>query len=104
MTQAEKLLRSRPNTRGIFVTSAIMTLSVIEATENFPVMIVGVDTQLALIGRKKLREDFFHAFDTASNLDKLFYLACGADLPTTFQAVAAMMIVPKNWLERENFL
>ena len=45
MTQAEKLLRSRPNTRGIFVTSAIMTLGVIEATENFPVMIVGVDTQ-----------------------------------------------------------
>lgn len=45
MNQAEKLLRSRPNTRGIFVTSAIMTLGVIEATENFPVMIVGVDTQ-----------------------------------------------------------
>lgn len=45
MTQAEKLLRSRPNTRGIFVTSAIMTLGVIEATENFPMMIVGVDTQ-----------------------------------------------------------
>ena len=45
MTQAEKLLRKRPNTRGIFVTSAIMTLGVIEATENFPVMIVGVDTQ-----------------------------------------------------------
>ena len=45
MTQAEKLLSSRPNTRGIFVTSAIMTLGVIEATEGFPVMIVGVDTQ-----------------------------------------------------------
>ena len=45
MNQAEKLLCSRPNTRGIFVTSAIMTLGVIEATENFPVMIVGVDTQ-----------------------------------------------------------
>ncbi|MBQ3442667.1 MAG: substrate-binding domain-containing protein [Selenomonadaceae bacterium] len=45
MTQAEQLLRSRPNTRGIFVTSAIMTLGVIEATEDFPVMIVGVDTQ-----------------------------------------------------------
>ena len=45
MTQAEKLLRERPNTRGIFVTSAIMTLGVIEATRNFPVMIVGVDTQ-----------------------------------------------------------
>lgn len=45
MTQAEKLLRERPNTRGIFVTSAIMTLGVIEATENFPVMIIGVDTQ-----------------------------------------------------------
>ena len=45
MNQAEKLFRARPNTRGIFVTSAIMTLGVIEATENFPVMIVGVDTQ-----------------------------------------------------------
>lgn len=45
MNQAGKLLRERPNTRGIFVTSAIMTLGVIEATENFPVMIVGVDTQ-----------------------------------------------------------
>ena len=43
MTQAEKLLSERPNTRGIFVTSAIMTLGVIEATENL--MIVGVDTQ-----------------------------------------------------------
>lgn len=45
MTQAEKLLLKRPNTRGIFVTSAIMTLGVIEATKNFPVMIIGVDTQ-----------------------------------------------------------
>ncbi len=47
MTQAEKLFRERPNTRGIFVTSAIMTLGVIEATEkNFrAVTIVGVDTQ-----------------------------------------------------------
>ena len=44
MNQAEKLLRSRQNTRGIFVTSAIMTLGVIEATENFPVMIVGANT------------------------------------------------------------
>ena len=43
MTQAEKLLRRRPHTQGIFVTSAIMTLGVIEATENL--MIVGVDTQ-----------------------------------------------------------
>ena len=47
MNQAEKLFRQRPNTRGIFVTSAIMTLGVIEATEkNFQsVRIVGVDTQ-----------------------------------------------------------
>ncbi len=47
MNQAEKLLRERPNTSGIFVTSAIMTLGVIEATErNFQtVRIVGVDTQ-----------------------------------------------------------
>ena len=56
MNQAEKLLRERPNTRGIFVTSAIMTLGVIEATErNFQaVMIVGVDTQNdAIIAVKK---------------------------------------------------
>ena len=45
MNQAEKLLRERPNTSGIFVTSAIMTLGVIEVTEDFPIMIVGVDTQ-----------------------------------------------------------
>lgn len=47
MNQAEKLLRERPNTRGIFITSAIMTLGVIEVTErNFQaVTIVGVDTQ-----------------------------------------------------------
>ena len=47
MRQAEKLFRERPNTQGIFVTSAIMTLGVIEATEkNFrTVTIVGVDTQ-----------------------------------------------------------
>lgn len=43
MNQAEKLLRQRPNTRGIFVTSAIMTLGVIEVVDNL--MIVGVDTQ-----------------------------------------------------------
>lgn len=47
MNQAEKLFRERPNTRGIFVTSAIMTLGVIEATEKIfqSVRIVGVDTQ-----------------------------------------------------------
>ena len=47
MTQAEKLFKERPNTRGIFITSAIMTLGVIEATEkNFKqIMTVGVDTQ-----------------------------------------------------------
>ena len=47
MNQAENLLRERPNTRGIFVTSAIMTLGVIEVTDrNFQaVTIVGVDTQ-----------------------------------------------------------
>lgn len=60
--------------------------------------------RFALIGRKKLREDFFHAFDTAGDIDKLAELARDADLPTTFQAVAAMMIIPKNWLERERIL
>ena len=43
MRQAEKLLRERPNTRGIFISSAIMTLGVIEVAENL--IIVGVDTQ-----------------------------------------------------------
>ena len=43
MRQAEKLLRERPNTRGIFISSAIMTLGVIEVAENL--ITVGVDTQ-----------------------------------------------------------
>ena len=43
MIQAEKLLREHPNTQGIFVTSAIMTLGVIEVASDL--MIVGVDTQ-----------------------------------------------------------
>ena len=58
--------------------------------------------RLALIGRKKLREDFFTAFDTDDgNLDEL---ACNAEISATFQTAAAMMIVPQNWLQREREL
>lgn len=47
MLQTEKLLNERPQTRGIFITSAIMTLGVIEVTENRlqSPLIIGVDTQ-----------------------------------------------------------
>ena len=69
--------------------------------------------RLALIGRKKLQEDFFQAFDAGNDLDKLADLANDADLRTTFQTATALMIIPKNWtgreqllfdMERENFL
>ena len=55
--------------------------------------------RLALIGRKKLREDFFTAFDTGNG--KLDELARDAGFNSTFQAVAVMMIVPENFRERE---
>ena len=47
MLQTERLLNERPQTRGIFITSAIMTLGVIEVTENRlqSPLIIGVDTQ-----------------------------------------------------------
>ena len=69
--------------------------------------------RLALIGRKKLQEDFFQAFDAGNDLDKLADLANDTDLRTTFQTATALMIIPKNWtgreqllsdMERENFL
>ena len=45
--QAEKLLQEYPHTKGIFVTSAIMALGTIEATDKISphIQIVGVDTQ-----------------------------------------------------------
>lgn len=45
--QTENLLAKHPQTRGIFVTSAIMTLATIEVTDNIEphIYIVGVDTQ-----------------------------------------------------------
>ena len=65
--------------------------------------------RLALIGRKKLLEDFFRAFDTVS--DKLDELARDAELNTNFKSAAALMIIPERWRERlltdvdrENFL
>ena len=58
--------------------------------------------RLALIGRKKLREDFFHAFDAGdNNLDEL---AKDAELSAQFQSATAFMIIPKNWNEREQIL
>ena len=58
--------------------------------------------RLALIGRKKLREDFFHAFDAGdNNLDEL---AKDAELSAQFQSATAFMIIPKNWSEREQIL
>ncbi len=68
-----------------------------EAEENNPEI-----ERLALIGRKKLREDFFHAFDNGNeNLDEL---AKDADLNAKIQSAAAFMIIPKNWSEREQLL
>ncbi|MBQ3442666.1 MAG: response regulator [Selenomonadaceae bacterium] len=60
--------------------------------------------RLALIGRKKLREDFFQAFDTGNDFDKLDDLASDSDLNVTFQTATALMIIPKNWIEREQLL
>ena len=58
--------------------------------------------RLAVIGRKKLREDFFVAFDGCG--DNLSELARDANFNTTFQSAAALMIIPKNWREREQIL
>ena len=56
--------------------------------------------RLAFIGRKKLREDFFQAFDAGNdNLDEL-----ARDLKVKFQSATALMIIPKNWFEREQIL
>ena len=59
--------------------------------------------RLALIGRKKLREDFFNAFD-AGESEKLNDLARDADINTDFNAASALMIIPKNFIDNENFL
>ena len=58
--------------------------------------------RLAVIGRKKLREDFFRAFD-AGETDKLEKLAADAEIPLNFSA-AAFMIIPRHWREREQLL
>ncbi|MBR3497424.1 MAG: response regulator [Selenomonadaceae bacterium] len=59
--------------------------------------------RLALIGRKKLREDFFRAFD-AGEPDKLERLAADAEISAAFGAAAAFMIIPQRWQEREQIL
>ena len=59
--------------------------------------------RLALIGRKKLREDFFRAFD-AGETDKLERLAADAEISAAFKAAAAFMIIPQRWQEREQIL
>ena len=58
--------------------------------------------RLALIERKKLREDFFNAFDAGN--DNLDELARDAELSAQFQSATAFMIIPKNWNEREQLL
>ncbi len=59
--------------------------------------------RLALIGRKKLREDFFKAFD-AGEVSTLAKLARDAEINLGFQSAAAFMIIPENWHEREKLL
>ena len=59
--------------------------------------------QLALIGRKKLREDFFRAFD-AGEMDKLERLARDAKINLAYQSGVTFMIIPQNWREREKLL
>lgn len=58
--------------------------------------------RLALIGRKKLQEDFFRAFDEGN--DKLADLARVAEINTNFNALSVLMIIPKNFIKNENFL
>ena len=58
--------------------------------------------RLALIGRKKLREDFFRAFD-AGEFDKLKKSAADAEINLLVPA-AAFMIIPQRWHEREQIL
>lgn len=59
--------------------------------------------RLALIGRKKLREDFFRAFD-AGEVDKLEKLAADAGINLGFNLAAMFMIIPEKWHEREQLL
>lgn len=68
-----------------------------EEAENDPAI-----ERLALIGRKKLREDFFHAFDFGG--EKLEELARDAELNLDFESATVFMIIPKNWRERERIL
>lgn len=58
--------------------------------------------RLAVIGRKKLREDFFCAFDSGG--DNLNELTRGTNFNPKFQSATALMIIPKNWREREQIL
>ncbi len=67
-----------------------------EAEENFDI------ERLALIGSKKLREDFFRAFDAGN--DKLNELARDANFDINFKSAVALMIIPKKWHEREQLL
>ena len=60
--------------------------------------------RLAVIGRKKLCEDFFQAFEAGADSDKLDSLARDADFNTAFQSATALMIIPQNWIEREQIL
>ena len=57
--------------------------------------------RFAIIGRKKLREDFFEAFDAGNPSEKL---ASDADLDINFKSATVSMIIPKNWRQREELL
>lgn len=59
--------------------------------------------RLALIGRKKLREDFFKAFN-AGEMEKLEKLAADAEINSKFQSAVTFMIIPQKWHEREQLL
>ena len=57
--------------------------------------------RFALIGRKKLREDFFEAFDAGNPSKKL---ANDADVDINFKQATVLMIIPKSWRQREEIL
>lgn len=59
--------------------------------------------RLALIGRKKLREDFFKAFD-AGETEKLEKLSADAEINPEFNLATTFMIIPEKWHEREQLL
>ena len=60
--------------------------------------------QLALIGRNKLKQDFFRCFDEGADLENLEKIAKDAALNITFDMTASLMILPNDWRQREQNL